>query len=72
MRFCFDSKEFIEHQHRAEALAVIGSDFELTWTEFEKAVEEFSVVLVDNQVHLSEETKYYSGECHLIYSRLST
>ena len=54
MRFCFDSKEFIEHQHRAEALAVIGSDFELTWTEFEKAVEEFSVVLVDNQVHLSE------------------
>ena len=54
MRFCFDSKEFIEIDHRPDVLAVIGSDFQLTWLEFEKAVGDFSEVLINQHVSLDD------------------
>ncbi|MFA7273721.1 MAG: AMP-binding protein [Crocinitomicaceae bacterium] len=53
MRFCFDSKEFIERTHRPDALAVVGSDFSLTWTEFEVAVEKLKLFLEEQKIHLS-------------------
>lgn len=34
MKFCFDSKEFIENEITPKKLAVIGDDIELTWKQF--------------------------------------
>ncbi len=53
MRFCFVTKQFIEQDHRSDALAVVGSDFELTWQTFEKKVLEFSGFLKEQKVDLS-------------------
>lgn len=38
MRFSFDKKDFVEQEITPNKLAVIGDDFELTWSEFEKKV----------------------------------
>lgn len=42
MKFCFDSKDFIEIDSNAQKLAVIGDDFELTWDEFRLKVNEIT------------------------------
>lgn len=52
MRFCFETKTFIENDNRPNELAVVGSDFQLTWKEFGEAVEAFSEILIENHVHL--------------------
>ncbi len=40
MKFCFDKKDFVEKDYLPNNYAVIGDDFELTWTEFSSKVEE--------------------------------
>ena len=40
MKFCFDSKDFIEVDNNPNKLAVIGDDFKLTWYEFRTKVNE--------------------------------
>lgn len=41
MRFCFDSKDFIEKNSEENKLAIIGENGEITWREFEQRVERF-------------------------------
>lgn len=41
MRFCFDSKRFVDQETDAAKLAVIGENGEITWAEFESRVDEF-------------------------------
>lgn len=38
MKFCFKNKDFVELNILADKLAVIGSDFELTWEQFQQEV----------------------------------
>ena len=46
MKFCFDSKDFIDIHLNPNKLAVVGDDFELTWTEFRTKVNETVDVLI--------------------------
>lgn len=41
MRFCFDSKQFVDREIDAAKLAVIGENGEISWTQFEARVNEF-------------------------------
>lgn len=54
MRFCFDTKEFIEKAHRSDEMAVIGSDFSLTWSEFNSEVEKLKNFLLAENIHLNQ------------------
>ena len=49
MRFCFAQKEFVDLTISPEKTAIIGSDFQLTWNEFSKKVDEFCEFLIENQ-----------------------
>lgn len=50
MRFDFTTKTFVDHSTRPEALAIAGSDFDLTWAEFEERVTNLAADLERNQV----------------------
>lgn len=52
MRFDFERKDFVEKDQEANKLAVVGSDFNLTWKQFALAVEELADFLVENNVHV--------------------
>ena len=39
MKFCFETKDFIEHEVEPNKLALVGEDFELTWVQFKSRVE---------------------------------
>ncbi len=41
MRFCFDSKDFVEKDTGADKLAIVGENGELTWGRFEESVADF-------------------------------
>lgn len=41
MRFCFDSKDFVEKHIDADKLAIIGENGEITWAEFDQRVSDF-------------------------------
>jgi len=48
MRFCFEKKDFIENDISSEKLAVIGDDFELTWNQFAKSVNNLCDEFIQN------------------------
>ena len=50
MRFSFEKKDFIEQNIESNKVAIIGDDFELTWVEFEKKVNELCDYLVANNL----------------------
>lgn len=41
MKFCFDSKDFVEQEIDRDRLAVIGENSKITWAEFELRVNQF-------------------------------
>ncbi len=49
MRFCFDTKEFVETNNEPNHLAVVDGDRELTWKEFEKEVNTLCSFFKSNQ-----------------------
>jgi D-alanine--poly(phosphoribitol) ligase subunit 1 len=50
MKFCFDTKEFIELNENADKLAVIGSDKSYSWNTFKLRVEEIVAFLQSNNL----------------------
>lgn len=44
MRFCFDKKDFVDVDTDSTKLAVIGDDFQLSWSEFEQKVNDLVAV----------------------------
>lgn len=63
MRFDFIHRDFIEKEQHTDKLAVIGSDYELTWQEFAAAVDETCRYLQKNEVP--------PGEALLLYGHKS-
>ncbi len=60
MKFCFDSKDFIEVDTNSNKLAVIGDDFELTWAEFRTKVNEtVDSLITQNLEHLASPVIIY-------------
>lgn len=60
MKFCFVQKDFIEKDLNPDKLAVVGSDFELTWNEFVTKVDEFCAFLSKNDcTHLKDPVIIY-------------
>lgn len=53
MRFCFDKKELVEKEIDANKLAVIGSDFNLTWSKFNTQVQQTVDVFKKFNLHKS-------------------
>ncbi len=51
MRFCFDSKSFVEQHVDAHKLAVAGENGELTWMQFEQQVDRFCTFFIENGWH---------------------
>jgi D-alanine--poly(phosphoribitol) ligase subunit 1 len=54
MRFDFELKDFVEQSYRSEELAVVGSDFVFTWSEFELKVNELASALSEKKVKNGE------------------
>lgn len=50
MKFCFEQKTFIEETIDASKLAVIGEDFELTWSEFAVKVDHLVAYFSDSGI----------------------
>jgi len=54
MKFCFEKKDFIDLENQPNKLAIIGDDFELTWSEFKKSVNTLCDFFEQNSInHLS-------------------
>lgn len=51
MRFCFDQKDFVERDIHPDKLAVIGDDFELTWSEFSRETEKLCDFFESSDFH---------------------
>ena len=49
MRFCFEQKDFIEHEIAPNQLAVIDNQREISWLQFEKEVNDICAFLKDNK-----------------------
>ncbi len=54
MRFDFNIKDFVEKKNRSDELAVAGSDFDLTWSQFEEKVNQLADSLHDKNVKNAE------------------
>ena len=53
MKFCFDTKDFIESNIQPNKLAIIGEDFNLTWEEFSTKVNALCDTFIANGLHLT-------------------
>ncbi|MBL7897260.1 MAG: AMP-binding protein [Crocinitomicaceae bacterium] len=51
MKFSFEIKDFIEVDFHAEKTAIVGDDYELTWSEFKSRVNMLSSELLKNNIH---------------------
>lgn len=49
MRFCFEQKDFIEHEMAPHQLAVIDNQREISWLQFEKEVNDICSFLKENK-----------------------
>ncbi len=54
MKFCFDTKEFIEWDIQPNKLAVIGDDFVLTWEQFNTRVQALCEEFVAHGIHQTQ------------------
>jgi len=48
MKFCLEKKDFVDVESGSTKLAVIGDDFQLTWSEFEQKVNDLVAVFTQN------------------------
>jgi len=51
MKFCFEKKDFIELDNQPNQLAVVGDDFELTWSDFKIRVDELVTFFKQKEIN---------------------